>query len=122
MWHSCNRLTEEDFFGGRERQRSLYHAFLRFVQRFGPVTVNINKTRISFQGRVRFAGVLRITKDGIVCGFWLKRRIESPRFAKVEKLSGTDHVYYFKLNDAAQLDEEAAGWLAEAYQVGMQRI
>ena len=83
MWHSCVRLTEDAFFAGREAQRKLYEAFLAFVRRFGPVTVNVNKSRISFQGRVRFAGVPRIVRDGIICGFWLKRRIESPRFLKV---------------------------------------
>ncbi|HEV2818031.1 MAG TPA: DUF5655 domain-containing protein [Allosphingosinicella sp.] len=121
LWHSCCQLTEEEFFGGREPQRALYRAFRAFVERCGPVTVNINKTRISFQGRVRFAGVPRVTKDGLVCGFWLKRRIESPRFARVEHFPPSDYVYSFKLSDPAQLDDEAAAWLAEAYEVGMQR-
>lgn len=121
MWHSCCQLTEDEFFGGRAKQRALYRAFLAFVERFGPVSVNINKTRISFQGRARFAGVARVTKEGLVCGFWLKRRIDSPRFARVEKLPPSDYVYQFKLTDAAQLDDEAAQWIAEAYEVGMQR-
>lgn len=42
--------------------------------------------RISFQARVRFAGIPRVTKDGLVGGFWLKHRIESPRFTRVEFL------------------------------------
>lgn len=121
MWHSCVRLSEEEFFGSREKQRALYRAFRAFVERFGPVRVNINKTRISFQGRVRFAGVARVTRDGLACTFWLKRRIESPRFTRVERLPPGDYIYNFKLTDAAQLDEEAAGWLAEAHEVGMQR-
>lgn len=121
MWHSCCQFTEQDFFGERAAQRALYRAFLTFVERFGPVTVNINKTRISFQSRARFAGVSRVTKDGLVCGFWLKRRIESPRFTRIEKLPPTDYVYTFRLTDPAQLDEEAAAWIAEAYEVGMQR-
>lgn len=121
MAHSCCRFTEEEFFAGREKQRALYRAFLAFVERFGPVTVNINKTRISFQGRARFATVARVTKDGLACTFWLKRRIESPRFTRVEKLPPGDHIYNFRLTDAAELDEQAAQWIAEAYEVGMQR-
>ena len=86
------------------------------------MTVNVNKTRISFQGRVRFAGISRVTRDGLVCNFWLKRRIDSPRFARVEHLPRSDFVYAFKLTDPAQLDDEMAAWLAEAYQVGQQQV
>lgn len=39
--------------------------------------------RISFQGRVRFAGVARVRKDALVLDSWLKHRIDSPRFSKV---------------------------------------
>jgi hypothetical protein len=96
-------------------------ALLAFVERFGPVRVNVNKTRISFQGRARFATVARVTKDGLVCTFWVKRRLESPRFTKIDAYPRSDHVHSFRLTDPAQLDDEAAGWIAEAYEVGMQR-
>ena len=121
MSHSCFRLGEDEFFGAREAQRALFRALLAFVERFGPVTVNINKTRISLQGRARFASVNRVTRDGLACHVWLKRRIESPRFTRIDHFPPSDYVHNFKLTDAAQLDEEAAGWLAEAYEVGMQR-
>jgi hypothetical protein len=121
MSHSCCQLTEAEFFGGREAQRALYRAFLAFVERCGPVTVNVNKTRISFQGRARFACVDRVTKDGLACHVWLKRRLESPRFTKIEAYPRSDYVHNFRLTDAAQLDAEMAAWLAEAYEVGMQR-
>jgi hypothetical protein len=121
MSHSCCQLTEDAFFAGRAPQRALYRAFRAFVERCGPVTVNINKTRISFQGRARFATVARVTKDGLVCTFWVKRRLDSPRFTKIDAYPRSDHVHSFKLTDAAQLDAEAAAWIAEAYEVGMQR-
>jgi Domain of unknown function (DUF5655) len=94
---------------------------LAFAERCGPVTVNINKTRISFQGRARFATVSRVAKDGLVCTFWVKRRLASPRFTRIDAYPRSDHVHSFRLTDAAQLDAEAAGWFAEAYEVGMQR-
>ena len=121
MSHSCCQLSEDEFFGGREPQRALYRAFLAFARRAGPVTVNINKTRISFQGRARFACVDRVTRDGLVCHVWLKRRLDSPRFVRIEAFPPSDVVHYFRLTDAAELDGEAAAWIAEAYQVGMQR-
>ena len=121
MSHSCCQFTEEEFFGGREAQRALYRAFLAFVECCGPVRININKTRISFQARARFAAVDRVTRDGLVCHVWLKRRLEHPRFTRIEALPPSDFVHYFRLTDAGQLDEDAAAWIAEAYEVGMQR-
>jgi hypothetical protein len=114
LWHSCVRFSEANFFQGKPRQRQLYRAFLRTVREFGPVTVNVTKSRISFQVRVRFAGVARLSREGIVCGFWLKHCIESPRLSKVQFLPPRDYVYQFKLTDEAQLDKEVRGWLAEA--------
>lgn len=70
--------------------------------------------------RVRFAGVVRLRKDGLVCGFWLKRRVASPRFSKVEHLGRSDWVYQFVLRDEAELDDEVLGWIREAYDVGRQ--
>ena len=121
MSHSCCRLTEDDFFGGREAQRTLYRAFLAMAERCGPVTVNINKTRISFQGRARFASINRVTRDGLACHLWLKRRIESPRFTRIEHLPPGDYVHNFRFTDMAEFDAEMAVWIAEAYEVGMQR-
>ena len=92
---------EDEFFGGREPQRALYRAFRAFVERCGPIKVNINKTRISFQARARFASVNRVTRDGLACHLWLKRRIESPRFTRIEHLPPGDYVHNFKLTDAA---------------------
>lgn len=120
MSHSCVRLGEEAYFGGREAQRALYHSLRAFIERRGPVTVNINKTRISFQARARFACVNRVTRDGLACHLWLKRRIESPRFTRVEHLPPDNYVHHFRLTDAAELDEEMAAWLVEAYRVGLQ--
>lgn len=122
MWHSCVRLTIARFFHGREpRLKRLYHDYLAFVRRIGPVTVNVTKTRISFQGRVRFAGVAAVRKDALMAGFWLKRRIESPRFARVEFIPPDNYVYQFTLSAPSDLDAEAEQWLREAYDVGAQR-
>jgi hypothetical protein len=84
--------------------------------------VNVTKTRISFQARVRFAGVSRIIGNSIVCRFWLKREIQSPRLSKTELIPPRDYVYEFKLTDATQLDDEMAAWLKEAYEVGTQSV
>ena len=70
--------------------------------------------------RVRFAGIVRLRRDGLVCMFWLKRKIRSPRFRKVEHLERTDWIYEFVLRSPDELDDEVRGWLREAYDVGRQ--
>ena len=83
--------------------------------------MNVNKSRISFQARVRFAGIPRVTKDGLVGGFWLKHRIESPRFIRVEFLPPNNYIYQFRRRSEKDLDAEVLAWLRKAYKVGQQK-
>ena len=80
--------------------------------------MNVNKSRISFQARVRFAGIPRATKDGLVGGLWLKHRIKSPRFTRVEYLPPNNYLYQFRIASEKALDAEALAWLREAYKIG----
>ncbi len=110
-WHSCTHYTLDHHFEGKDPNiRKLFNHWLAFVRRNGPVTVISQKTRISFQVRVRFAGAV-IQKSAVQCGLWLKRKVESPVFDRVEKVTARDYVYYFRLTDPAQLDEELAGYV-----------
>ena len=122
MSHSCCQFTVTDFFRNHRHLAPLYRDYLRFVRGIGPVTVNVNKTRISFQRRVRFAGVAGLTKHALVCGFWLKRRIDDPRFDNVEFLPPSYYVYRFKLANRSGLDDRLRQWLTEAYALGEQRV
>jgi hypothetical protein len=120
IWHSCTSFSVDDFFRSAPQHKKLYRAFLKLVRKCGPVRVNINKTRISFQARVRFAGIPRVTNDGLVGGFWLKHRIESPRFTRVEFLPPNNYLYQFRITSEKGLDAEVLTWLREAYKIGMQ--
>ena len=87
---------------------------------YGPVTVNATKSRISFQVRMRFAGIERPRRRHIVATFVLVRELESAASAR-------------RVHPAALLrpparaarrgdvDDEVRAWLAEAYAVGEQR-
>jgi hypothetical protein len=122
MWHSCGRHTVRQFFEGKSAKvKALYRAYVKFARQLGPFIIDPAKTRISFQGRVRFAGVSGTTKDSLIIGFWLKRRVESPRFMKVDVYPRNDHVYKLRLSDVKELDAELLGWLREAYDVGQQK-
>jgi len=120
MWHSCFTGSVEGFFADREDLRPLFDVFVEFVEAVGPFDVEVVKTRISFTTRARFAGVARLRRDGIVIGFWLKRRLHSERFLHVEHVGGSDWVYQVLLRSPEDLDDELAAWLTEAYRVGQQ--
>ena len=121
MWHGCGEYTVDGFFEGKPtRLRELYDAWVELVGEVGPFEQVPTKTRIAFMVRVRFAGVARLRKDGLVCGFWLKRPISSPRSTKVELLGRSDWVYQFVLRSEDELDDEVRGWIREAYEVGRQ--
>ena len=51
----------------------------------------------------------------------LDRRIDSPRFLRVEVFSPRNVLHAFRLTGAADVDGEFRGWLAEAYQAGTQQ-
>jgi hypothetical protein len=119
--HSCVIIPLEAHFVGRPISRKLYQAVLRLLQADGPVTVSVSRTRIEFMTRVRFAG-LRPRRDYVWLGFWLKRRVESPRFHKVEYLGHQDWIYQLRLRDEVELDGELRAWLREARAVGDQAV
>jgi hypothetical protein len=122
MAHSCFTQSVDAFFEGKNPAlRVLYDAYLQLIESVcGPVIVNVNKTRISFQARTRFAAVPGMTKDTLICHVWLKKRIESPRFTRIEFIPPNNYVCQFRIKDVAELDDEVASWIAEAYHVGMQ--
>ena len=59
-------------------------------------------------------------KRGLTVGLWLKRKINSARFTKVETYPPKDYVYKLRITGKEDLDEELLGWLRESYLVGHQ--
>ena len=51
----------------------------------------------------------------------LARRLEHPRFRRVETFSPRNHLHAFRLHGPEDVDAEFRAWLQEAYQVGEQR-
>jgi hypothetical protein len=118
LWHSCVVVPPEQHFEGRPEARRLFDQLLAALEREGPVTVSVSKTRVEIMTRARFAGV-EVRRDWLRLHFWLKRVIASPRFARIDHY-GRDHVYTLALRSADQLDDELRGWLREARSVGDQ--
>ncbi|MCL5428965.1 MAG: DUF5655 domain-containing protein [Chloroflexi bacterium] len=122
MSHSCvTGLKPEDLFAKSEPW--VLEVFLKFeklVRACGQVTRIVQKSRVTFMVRVRFAS-LYPRKEYFDCGLFLKRRINNPRFWKIEHLGASNYIHHIKLHSADQFDAEFKTWLQEAYQVGEQR-
>jgi len=120
--HTCRPLVAlDDHFDGKPPEiRAIFDAVLAVAERCGPVTVLPERTRIALAARMSFCALQprRAWVDGHVV---LPRRLESPRFRRIETFGPRNHLHAFRLGSVAEVDDEVAAWLAEAYDVGMQR-
>lgn len=90
------------------------------VRACGPVRIIPQKTGIAFQARVRFVGVFP-RKKYLLCGLWLARRHDHPRFRKILNPAPRCYLHELRLDSQKELDREARGWIREAYAVGEQK-
>ena len=118
--HACGRHTLAHHFQGKPRAiRALFDGVVAAIRAVGPVRVLPEKTRIAFQVRMSFAQVTprRAWLDGHVV---LARRLEHPRFRRIQTFSPRNHLHEFRLAHLAELDADFHAWVAEAYLVGKQ--
>ena len=119
--HTCAPLgnLERLFDGTDPAVRVTFDAILDAVRTRGPVEVLPERTRIALHVRMSFAALMprRHWLDGHLV---LARRVESPRFTKIQVFSPRNVLHAFKLTEPDDIDGEFAGWIGEAYQVGAQ--
>ena len=102
--HFCSRYTLREHLTGKSQHAiTLFQEFTRLVKRCGPVRVVPEKTRIAFQVRMSFAAV-SLRRDRIVGHIVLARRLENPRFTKIECISPRSHVHSFCFHTPEELD------------------
>ncbi len=116
--HSCGGFTVEDNLKGKGPEAAeLYRLFEEAVKECGEVLVAPAKTRIGFQSRMIFAAVCpkRERLDGHVV---LKRRVDHPRFTKIEVPAKNCYVHHFSISKPDEIDADLKAWLSEAFQAG----
>ena len=119
--HACGRSTLTSHFAGKPpKVRAIFEGLVRLAKKNGPVIVLPEKTRIAFQVRMSFAAftIRRNWVDGHVV---LARRLEHPRFRRIETFSPRNHLHAFRFESVDEIDDQVAAWFAEAYRVGAQR-
>ncbi|HEV8367987.1 MAG TPA: DUF5655 domain-containing protein [Pyrinomonadaceae bacterium] len=121
MPHSCGRFSVKKFLAGKSRYAiSLFEQFSALVHNCGPVQIAPAKTRIGYQVRMIFAAVNKLSDQGLDAHVVLTRRLESPRFRRIETMTPKCYVHHFRIESLSELDQEVMNWLREAYQVGTQ--
>jgi hypothetical protein len=119
--HSCGRYTVEQFLTGKsEKAIRLYDRFVEAVAECGDIVMAPAKTRVGFQVRMIFAAINKLDDRGLRAHVVLARRLEHPRFIRIETISPRNHVHHFQLSGVDEIDDEVRKWLSEAYSVGRQ--
>ncbi|HWM23930.1 MAG TPA: DUF5655 domain-containing protein [Chthoniobacterales bacterium] len=108
------------FRGKTPASCAIFDKLLRLARKNGPITVLPEKTRIAFQVRMSFAAFV-IRRNWIDGHVVLARRLENPRFRRIETFSPRNHLHAFRFESVDEIDREVETWFAEAYRVGEQR-
>jgi hypothetical protein len=107
LWQSCGNYSVEGFLKGKsERGKQLFWWFVKTYEEIGPIKLHPVKGRVAFMVKVRFSGVNKVGADFIEGGFWLKEKIDSDKFFKVEKLTESDFIHRFRIHDETFNDDE----------------
>jgi hypothetical protein len=110
---------ERHLEAGSDDGRALFHRFVEMVAACGEFTTSVAKTTITFKGPRRgFAGA-RPSRDRLLGYFDVTYRVEDPRISRASPYQKDLFVHHFRVESLEQMDDEFAGWIADAYdQVG----
>jgi hypothetical protein len=119
--HTCAPLGDLDahFAGSNPNVRVMFDRLRAAIEAIGPVAVLPEKSRIAFHVRMSFAAVMP-RKNWLDGHLVLARRVDSPRFRRIETFSPRNVLHAFRITSPDEIDGEFTGWLAEAYSVGEQ--
>jgi uncharacterized protein DUF5655 len=119
--HTCAPLRDLAFHldGKSPEIAEIVSRAIAAARECGEVAVLPEKTRIALAARMSFAALMprRRWVDGHVV---LARRLEDPRFTKIESFSPRNHLHAFRLSSPGEVDDRFRAWMREAYEVGVQ--
>jgi len=97
---------------------ALYRRFIELAEACGPFTYAVAKTAITLKGARRgFAGAT-LAQTHLEGYLDLQRQVVDPRFRRSRPYTKKLFVHRYRVTTPAELDDEFAGWLCEAYAVG----
>jgi uncharacterized protein DUF5655 len=114
------RKLDAHFADSSPDVRATFDALLAAVRAHGKVLVNATKTRITFQGRMRFAGVQQPRRGHLAARFLLTRPVRHERILRVDYIPPYYFDHHLRLESPADVDVTVRRWLAESWRVGQQ--
>ncbi|HYN55677.1 MAG TPA: DUF5655 domain-containing protein [Motilibacterales bacterium] len=91
------------------------------VAGLGPAVVRLTRTQVALRHRIGFAwlwlpGAWLAHPDAeVVLSLGLRQHLDSPRWKQVVEPYPGRWMHHLEVRDAADLDDEVAGWVAAAY-------
>lgn len=111
-----------EFFADVPLGQDVYDVLAGVVDGAGPATVRVTRSQVGFRRRTGFCWVwlpgryLRAPAAQVVVSIALGRRDGSTRWKQVARVTGRRWMHHLEVHDVAELDDEVAGWVAEAYE------
>lgn len=112
--------TVEDHLNtGNEDTVALFEKIRALIDSFGPGSISVSKTTVTFKGTRRgFAGA-RPTDRAVVGYLDLMRQLPADhRITRAAPYGRNLYVHHYRLRDETELDEQFTSWLRDAYAVG----
>ena len=112
--------SAEELFADHADGLAVYHAVAKAIAAVGVSNIRVSRSQIAFRRRRGFAYVWRpgqyVTSSvPAVLSVALPRRLESVRFKEVAHPAPTVWMHHLELGDPGEVDDEVAGWLAQAW-------
>lgn len=113
-------LKPEDLFEGFPESLAIYEAVQRAVSVLGESSVQVTKSQVAFRRRKGFAFVWRpgqyiVSAVPAVLSIALPHELVSDRVKEIAHPAPKVWMHHIELDGVADVDNEIAAWLAEAY-------
>jgi hypothetical protein len=113
--------TPEEFFAGHPFGLQAFDLLRRTIQGFGPVQIRTTVSQVAFRHKRGFAYLwlpgrwLKNPAAEVVLSLALPRRLDSERFKEIVHPTKGIWIHHLELRRLADLNQELAEWLQEAY-------
>ena len=110
----------EEHFAGQPTALAVLRAVLDVVAELGGCEIRTSKSQVAIRRRRGFAYLwdpglyLRRRTAEVVLSVVLDRHDHSPRWKEVAHPAPAHWMHHLEVHDAAEIDDEVAGWLREA--------
>jgi hypothetical protein len=114
-------VTAEEYFAGHPAGRAVFAAVRDLVEGMGGAEIRTTKSRVAFRRRRGFAHLWPpgryLARPGadVVLSVVLGRRDDDPRWKQVVRPTPAHWMHHLEVHDVAEIDEQVAGRLGEAY-------